>query len=288
MENSLIPPIQLWEYGITVDVVPKQYSDGRSIHGMHHPDENIFVPFYLHGCISYFSTRLPTLHEINTCRRVTFTSDSEWDPYSSHFKEAENAMINHNQYPDPLHLHFNHQGEPLDGRFFGAVYVKGISTSSQVMTIEIDPSIATFDFTFGLTETKHIHATRSKEHRSSVPMDTLAKRWGIGINTATETIKNTTQRGLRYLEGPLSRRFRIRQKQLDNRYLNTNMYTDTLFMDKASARGNECVQLFVTAEGFVTGKPMKTKADAYEVLEYVCREYGVPRLLVSDTATVGK
>jgi hypothetical protein len=62
------------------------------------------------------------------------------------------------------------------------------------------------------------------------------------------------------------------------------MYTDTFFKDKTSARGNQCVQLFVTSEGFVAGKPIKSKADAYEVLEYICREYGVPSLLVSDNA----
>jgi hypothetical protein len=41
MENSLIPPAQLWDNGITVNVVPKQYSDGKSLHGIHHPEENI-------------------------------------------------------------------------------------------------------------------------------------------------------------------------------------------------------------------------------------------------------
>jgi hypothetical protein len=62
------------------------------------------------------------------------------------------------------------------------------------------------------------------------------------------------------------------------------MYTDTFFKDKVSARGNNCAQLFVTSEGFVAGKPMKSKADAHEVLEYVCRRYGVPKVLVSDRA----
>jgi hypothetical protein len=62
------------------------------------------------------------------------------------------------------------------------------------------------------------------------------------------------------------------------------MYTDTFFKDKVSARGYTCAQLFVTAEGFIAGKPLKTKSDAYTVLEHVCRKYGVPRLLVSDGA----
>jgi hypothetical protein len=62
------------------------------------------------------------------------------------------------------------------------------------------------------------------------------------------------------------------------------MYTNAFFKNKVSARGNTCAQLFVTAEGFVAGKTMKSKAHAYKVLEYVCREYGVPRMLVSDNA----
>jgi hypothetical protein len=62
------------------------------------------------------------------------------------------------------------------------------------------------------------------------------------------------------------------------------MYTDTFFTNKTSARGNTCAQLFVTAEGFVAGKPMKSKGDAYEVLNFICREYRIPKMLVSDNA----
>jgi hypothetical protein len=50
------------------------------------------------------------------------------------------------------------------------------------------------------------------------------------------------------------------------------MYTDTFFKEKTSVRGNTCAQRFVTSEGFVAGKPMKSKADAHVlVLECVCR-----------------
>jgi hypothetical protein len=57
-----------------------------------------------------------------------------------------------------------------------------------------------------------------------------------------------------------------------------------MLKDTTSARGNECIQIFVTTEGFVAGKPIRSKGDAYEVLEYVCREYSVPKLLVNDFA----
>jgi hypothetical protein len=103
METSLIPPAQLWNYGVTVDVVPKQYSDGKSLHGIHHPDENVFIPFHMYGCLPYFSTHLPTDKEIYNCRWVTFTSDAEWEPYSEVFGDAERAMVSHTLHPDPCH-----------------------------------------------------------------------------------------------------------------------------------------------------------------------------------------
>jgi hypothetical protein len=51
METSLIPPAQLWNYGITVDVVPKQYSDGKSLHGIHHPDADIFLYHFIYMAV---------------------------------------------------------------------------------------------------------------------------------------------------------------------------------------------------------------------------------------------
>jgi Reverse transcriptase (RNA-dependent DNA polymerase) len=284
MEHSLIPPAQLWNNGITVDVVPKQYSDGMSLHGIHHPDHDLFIPFHMHGCISYFGTRLPTADDLQSSRWITFTSEAEWNPYSSDFTEAEQAMVHHSRYHDPRHLHFNADGAPMDGRSFGAVYMHHSTPTVDNHDVPVDPSLCTFDYTYNLTATRHIHATSSKEHRSGVPPEILARRWGTSVTTAAATLAKTTQRGLRYLQGPLSRRFRTRQKQLQNRFLNTRMYTDTLFKEKTSARGNTCVQLFVTAEGFVAGQPIKGKGDAFEVLEYMCREYGIPRLLVSDNA----
>ena len=62
------------------------------------------------------------------------------------------------------------------------------------------------------------------------------------------------------------------------------MYTDTMFADTPSAQGNTCAKLFVTAEDFADGMPLKTKADAFVALEKICREVGLPKLLVSDGA----
>jgi hypothetical protein len=68
MEHALNPPAQLWDYGTTVEVVPKQFSGGKSLHGIHHPVEDIIILFHMHGCISYFGTQLPTSDEMKQCR----------------------------------------------------------------------------------------------------------------------------------------------------------------------------------------------------------------------------
>jgi hypothetical protein len=59
------------------------------MHGIHIPEADLFLPFRLHECISYFSLRLSTEEELATCDRVVFTSPAEWNPYADAFAEEE-------------------------------------------------------------------------------------------------------------------------------------------------------------------------------------------------------
>jgi hypothetical protein len=136
----------------------------------------------MYGCLSYFSTHLPTDEEIDNCRWVTFTSDAEWEPYSEVFGDAERAMVSHTLHPDPCHPHYDHNGDELDGRQINALNSVSVYPC-------LDPSLCTFD----LSLHRSIAATSSKEHRSNVPIDTLARRWGTSINNAADTLKKTTQ-----------------------------------------------------------------------------------------------
>ena len=60
MKHIWIPPAQMWNHGLAVDVVFKQYSGGRSLFGIYSPVDDTFIPSQLHECISYVPTRLPT------------------------------------------------------------------------------------------------------------------------------------------------------------------------------------------------------------------------------------
>jgi hypothetical protein len=60
LENSLMPPNQLRANGLVVDDCTKQFSNGKSLHGIHLPDHDITIPFRLQGTISCITgNRLP-------------------------------------------------------------------------------------------------------------------------------------------------------------------------------------------------------------------------------------
>ena len=94
MEESLINPNQLRANGLVVDMCPKQYSNRKSLHGIYHEEDDLYIPFQMHGCTSYFSSRLPTQKEIADCRQIVFTSEETWDPYSQTFTMLEKAYEN--------------------------------------------------------------------------------------------------------------------------------------------------------------------------------------------------
>ena len=69
----------------------------------------------------------------------------------------------------------------------------------------------------------------SSDRRDGVDATTLARNWGIGLHAAKETLKVTTQRGVRTVVHPsLSRRFQTNDCQIRYRRLGIECFTDTL------------------------------------------------------------
>jgi len=94
MEESLINLNQLCANGLVVDTCPKQYSKGKSLHGIYHEEDDLYIPFRMHACTSYFSSQLPTQKEIAECRQIVFTLEEPWDLYSQTFTMPEKAYKN--------------------------------------------------------------------------------------------------------------------------------------------------------------------------------------------------
>jgi len=105
------------------------------------------------------------------------------------------------------------------------------------------------------------------DRRTTVNAVTLAHRWGTSVSTASNALGSMTTRAVRfYLEEEFSRRFRTRQAQLRFPHLRTKWYSDTLFSETKSIRGNTCVQLFCNDDGWATIRPMRSMADCGDKL----------------------
>jgi hypothetical protein len=92
MEDSFINPNQLRANGLVVDTCPRQFLGHQLMHGIYYvPDDDFFILFCLHGCISFFSSLLPTDDELATCLRITLSSKTPWEPYSTTFAQEEQA-----------------------------------------------------------------------------------------------------------------------------------------------------------------------------------------------------
>ena len=94
---------------------------------------------------------------------------------------------------------------------------KIINSISVTTYADIDTIDFTDDDNFAnaLQANAHVGRVGISKKRHAIDYEMLAKRWNIDIKTATRTIKNTTQRGIRIILHPsLSRQFRTNDRGL--------------------------------------------------------------------------
>ena len=102
------------------------------------------------------------------------------------------------------------------------------------------------------------------------------------MQTARNTLKYTTQLGVRSAIGPLTRRYRTDLLQLHHRRLNTTIWTDTMFSKTKSLKGNTCCQIFTDGCGFIHAVPMKSKREAGRALRSFIHDFGIPKTMSFD------
>ena len=124
----------------------------------------------------------------------------------------------------------------------------------------------------------------SKARGPVITKEILAKRWGIGLDTAHRTLTATTQSGIRRVLHPVERRYKTRQSHLRFPTLNTKFYTDTMFSTTKSIRGNKCAQVFTNGLGYDLFYPLKKESEVGDALNEVIRSVGIPKELISDGA----
>ena len=81
MGKSLINKNQCRDYGILVcnDHTDKYHELGLVI------DDNLFILMDMDGTICGFDSRCPTLEEMESCKRIAVSHETDWDPLAVHF-----------------------------------------------------------------------------------------------------------------------------------------------------------------------------------------------------------
>lgn len=185
MGVTLLNPNQLRANGIIINDIPIHLSPdpANASHSIVVPDENLTIPLKLQGVISKVEVRLPTIQEIETCKWIILTSDAGWEPNSPEFMEAEEACINANNSIQPERprelcniqvevLHQNNiHGQNILERMCGGVCVSAVGTKGRTYN----------------------DALRNK----------IAKTFGIGIRTANDNLRATTQLAIRHTLHPI-------------------------------------------------------------------------------------
>jgi len=279
VEATLLCPNQLRYNGIVVDDIPTHLAPSHqpSTHSIHCADDDLTLPLSLQGIISYFDTRTPTTEELDTCKWIIITNENDWDPHSPSFQEREaNAkeIHNMNEYRPHGRYIYSCNKHQQNNSFKATIHKSDLNQISEAFD---DGRFASLQ----ISST----STSSRNHHTAAQM--LAHKWCIGLETAKNTLKVTTQKGIRNPTHPIERRYRTKQSQLRYRQLSGRhgrFYTDTFFSNSASLNGCKMAQLYINDLSFTKVYPMKLKSETSHTLAAFIHDVGIPHTIHSDDA----
>ena len=97
INHKLIPPFLMRSGGVIVNDIPKLHFNypTSSYHCISLERNDLKIPLKLSGTLSYFYSRLLHVKEIQECKKVFITQDSDdWNPHCEYFDKNENVMTN--------------------------------------------------------------------------------------------------------------------------------------------------------------------------------------------------
>ena len=95
-----------------------------------------------------------------------------------------------------------------------------------------------------MEEERRVCAVITNEHHSKVMPEELSRKWSIGLQTANDTLRVTTQKGIRTAIHPMTQRVRVDHLHLHRQRLRGTWYTDTLLSKVKSKLGNMCTNVY--------------------------------------------
>ncbi len=314
MGKSLLNPNQCRAYGISLCDDP---TDPHRDIGIYAKEEDVYIPMQMNGSFCSLMTRCPTLDELERCRKVCLSSEEHWDPNSNPFgldpghrnhqydefarvsglrsldhrnicaKEGVHAVPT-NQVPSDL-SEFDTAMCSISPAMCHDTFIQRTIASARVNMPEATPKpkpVPSPPVRSTITTVRPNDAAITSNRHHPVTPVSLAQKFGIGLSTAANTIKVTTQLGVRSALKPLSRRYRTDFMSTRHRRLNCTMYTDTLFAKTESLNKHTCAQLYTNAENFYYMTPMHTNNSVWlgNSLQSLVEDVGIPATMMSDGA----
>ena len=118
-----------------------------------------------------------------------------------------------------------------------------------------------------------ISKTSKKQHHETNAV--FWEKWDIILETATNTIKATTQKRVQSPIHPINYSYHTKQHKIQYNTFNCTMYSDTLFTLTESTRGHTMSQVMVTDRDYNRVGHMYTKSEAGDVLLQIFQSVGV-------------
>ena len=294
---SLLSPNQLRDNDLCVDERHRHHAQD-SIFGIHVPSDQLTIPFTLDGVVAGFDTRVPTQEELDdTSLHVELTSDVEWIPTSFALLLAEEESTTD---------HVNGRVSSLQTRREKVLASKGIkhrikcclqtlSDTQALFEVELanevnmlstdDPvlnRIAALKTGGDDSPNRRTFAIRTGDTSSDVTPENVAKRWMIGVETARTTLNVTTQRGIRSIPNPATRRFKTQMAHLRYPRIRGMFYADIMEPKVKSLESHRYAHIIGNGRGFCKAYPMERKNESIYALDDFVKKVGIPEVLLCD------
>ena len=304
---SLISPNQLRDNDVHVDERHRQHAP-ESIFGILIPSEPLHIPFTLEGVIAGFDTRPPTQEELDDVTlHIELTSDVEWIPHAFTLSHAEEDAVN----PDDEELISNLRARRLkvldskSTKMRIKSFKSALNATQSLFELQIADEVNTLTQTDpilkriaalttkgnlegnleehqSLEENRAIAAVRTGDVTTEVTPENVARRWMVGLETAKRSLSVTTQKGIRSIPNPATRRFKTQMAHLRYPRLRGIFYADIMEPKVKSIDSHRYAHIIGNGRGYTKAYPMERKNESIHALDDFVKKVGIPEILLCD------
>ena len=133
-------------------------------------------------------------------------------------------------------------------------------------------------------ERRNLASLKTFDQKAALTPEILSRRWNIGLEKAQDTLRVTTQAGVRNVLVPSERKVRKKAPWLKFPAVKGRWFTDQMFSLVESIHGDIGASVFTNGTGFDKVYPIHTKKDHSEATMHFIHDVGVPQTIVSDGA----